>query len=178
MSTTLDHIIGERHSKVAMLDFMVQNPNQFKRLMDMAISPELPNAWRAAWLVSLVMKKNDERVLKKSKDIIDAIAERKDGHQRCLLKIFGQLDLNESNEGYLFDQCMTIWEDIHKDPSVRIIAFNLLVKTAKKHPDLINEILLLGGEYHSATLSPGIKNSFDKLIQSIKNNKNDYKSSL
>ncbi|MFO7922173.1 MAG: hypothetical protein R6U58_00595, partial [Bacteroidales bacterium] len=69
------------------------------------------------------------------------------------------------DEGCLFDLCITIWEKIHYRPSVRWHAFNTIVGIAKRHPYLFNEINFLTEDHYLDTLSPGIKNSIDRMIR-------------
>ena len=106
------------------------------------------------------MIKNDKRIKPYSKKIIEAIKGKKDGHQRELLNILEKMDVNKENEGFLFDICITIWEDTHKISSVRIVAFRMIYNLVKKYPELINEIELIAQDFYAKDLSPGIKNSF------------------
>jgi hypothetical protein len=52
------------------------------------------------------------------KNIIRAFADKNDGHQRNLLIILLKMELTKNYESVLFDKCMTIWENINKQPSV------------------------------------------------------------
>ncbi len=127
-----------------------------------------PAAWKAAWLVSHLMKKNDAKVSPHLEKIIAAIPQKKDGHQRQLLIVIDAMDLNEVQEGKLFQHCICLWTDIHKIPSTRITAFQTLCKITKNYPELIKEIELYTGEYYTETLSPGIEKSFHRSKKSLK----------
>lgn len=59
---------------------------------------------------------------------------------------------------------MEIWEQVGKIPSVRIFAFRLIVRIARKYPELKNEIAFLTQPHYTETLSPGIRNSVHKLL--------------
>lgn len=75
----------------------------------------------------------------------------------------------EDQEGMLFAECMTLWENIGKAPSVRYKAFEFVVKIAKAYPELKKEILFLTDSDYSETLSPAIKQSFFKLKAQLSN---------
>lgn len=57
--------------------------------------------------------------------------------------------------------------NLNLQPSVRINAFKVMIAIAKKHVGLEEEIKTLSTDYFSETLSPGIKNSFRKLLKRI-----------
>ena len=78
------------------------------------------------------------------------------------------MDLTQEQEGYLFDLCVSLWEQPEKKPSVRFTAFKFINKTARNYPDLANEILLLGQDKYMRTLSPGVRRSIEKMIKSTK----------
>ena len=126
-----------------------------------------PQAWRAAWIVGHCSKKNEPRLVDYVDDLISSFEGKKDGHQRELLKLIYKTELNESQEGILFHTCMTIWESVNKSPSVRSFAFRFIAETAKKYPELKEEISFLTQDQYLETLSPGIRKGVEKLIKEI-----------
>ncbi len=82
-----------------------------------------------------------------------------------LLKILLQMELKEEYEGILFNLCMDIWEQINKKPSVRITALKFIIKIAKKHPELCQEITFLTQDHYLESLSPGVKHSVSKMMK-------------
>jgi len=92
---------------------------------------------------------------------------KNEGHQRELLKILLQMDLTENQESFLFDVCMTIWEQVNSSPSIRHNAFRYIVKMAKKYPELSNEISVLTQNRYMETLSPGARKSVYKMVKGI-----------
>ena len=130
-------------------------------------SNKQPYSWRAAWLLWSCMEENDKRIQGNIKDIISNITNKKDGHQRELLKILLQMELNEEYEGHLFNVCVSVWEKINKKPSVRYTAFKFILKIAKKYPDLFNEIAFLTQNQYLDSLSPGVKRSISKMINEL-----------
>jgi urate oxidase len=75
--------------------------------------------------------------------------------------------LTEKQEGILFDKCMNIWEDISKSPSVRGFAFQIIITTVKKYPELISEIEFLTQNHYLETISPGIRHSIKRMIRDV-----------
>ncbi len=133
-------------------------------MVEIATSNPNPLSWRAAWLLNDCMENNDPRIKPLLKIVIQSLNHKKDGHQRELLKIIYRMDVPEELEGVLFDKCVSIWESTKKTPSVRIMAFKVLIKTAVKYPALKNELKLLTQKHYTESLSPGIKRSLTKMI--------------
>jgi len=164
MKTTLEHILTSSY-KDNMISFMDTHPEYFKEAIELAISDKQPYSWRAAWLLWSCMEENDRRIQRSIKNIINVITTKNDGHQRELLKILLLMELDEEYEGFLFNVCVSIWEKINKRPSVRLMAFRVIVKIAKKHPDLFHEITFLTQNQYLDTLSPGVNKSISKMIK-------------
>ena len=150
--------------KTEMISFIHSHPDVFNEAVELAISDNQPFAWRAAQLLWSCMEENDNRIRKYIPKIIDCIKTKKDGHQMQLLKILFMMKLKEGDEAKVFDECINIWEDINKIPSVRFNALKFIIKIAKKHPDLFKEISFLAEEHYINSLSHGAKNSVLKMI--------------
>ncbi|MBI9069133.1 MAG: hypothetical protein JEZ09_17690 [Salinivirgaceae bacterium] len=163
MKTSLENILTSVY-KEQMISFLHAHPEYFEEAIELAISEKQPYSWRAAWLLYSCIEENDLRIKKHIGKIINSLANKKDGHQRELLKILLKMEVNEDHEGYMFDVCVSIWEQIDKSPSVRYTAFMFIKKVAQKHPDLLNEISFLTQDQYLETLSPGIKNAIERMI--------------
>jgi hypothetical protein len=137
-----------------MISFMDTHPEFFEEAIELAIADKQPYSWRAAWLLWSCMEDNDQRIQKHIKAIMDAMISKKDNHQRELLKILLRMELMETMEGILYDQCVKIWQVIDKKPSVRLTAFKGIAKIAKNHPDLSHEMALLTHSPYLDGLSP------------------------
>ena len=166
METRLEHILTHEY-KAEMIAHLCRHHDDFEEAIHLAVADKQPYSWRAAWLLWSCMEKNDPRIRNHIRAIIDAIPSRRDGHQRELLKILQQMEISEEDEGYLFDICVTIWEKINCRPSVRWHAFNTIVRIARSHPSLFKEINFLTEDHYLDTLSPGIKNSIDRMIREL-----------
>ena len=153
--------------KDEMISFLRSHPEHFDEAIQLAISDHQPYSWRSAWLLWSCMEKNDKRIQKHFKSIVVSIAAKKDGHQRELLKILYQMEINEKYEGIIFNICMNIWEQIDKDPSVRFNALKFIIKIAKNHPELLDEIIFLTQDHYLESLSPGVKRSIEKMMKEV-----------
>jgi len=164
MESKLEHILTHTY-KEGMIAFVEAHPEVFEELIQLTVSDKQPYSWRASWLLWSVMEENDPRVRESIPVIIDVLPQLRDGQQRELIKILYKLELDEDYEGRIFNLCVNVWEKIHKQPSVRLNAFLLILKISKKHPDLQHEILLLTQEQYTETLSKGVRHSISKLIK-------------
>ena len=166
MQKTLEQILISSY-KEEMISFMHTHQEVYDEAVELAVGDNQPFSWRAAWLLWSCMENNDKHIQKHIKTILKSIPAKKDGHQRELIKILSRMKLKDEQEGILFNICMNIWEGIHKNPSVRVTAFKFIVKLAKKHSELKNEITFLTQDHYMDTLSPGVKNSVSKMLNEL-----------
>ena len=166
MQSPLEKILISSY-KEEMIAFLKTHPEYFNEAIELAISDNQPFAWRSAFVLFDCIDENDKRVKKYINTILNCIKDKKDGHQRELLKILYKMKLNEQQEGIVFDICIRLWEQIGKDPSVRMTALKFIIKTANKYPQLLEEISFLLQEQYLVTLSPGVKNSIRKMINEV-----------
>lgn len=157
--------LNERQPKSAWMALMKAHPEFFEEALDLALSDKHPEGWRCAWLVSHIMHINDQRIQPLMLKMVQSLKRIRSGHQREMLNIISKMKLEEEHEGVLFDACLTIWEDVSKQPSVRITAFRQLVRIAWNHPELKTELKHFIGDEYTASLSPGIKNSLEDLVR-------------
>lgn len=164
MASKLEQILLNFY-KEEMVSFLNSNPSYYQEAIQLAISDKQPLSWRSAWLLFHCMGENDIRIRPYVNKLISVLPVKKDGHQRELIKILFKMKLNDNQEGRLFDICMTIWEKINKSPSVRWTAFYYITETAKKYPELSNEIAFITQSQYLETLSPGIKNAIERMMK-------------
>ncbi len=161
-----------RFDKEGLIELISNNPSFFEPTVQISLSNQQPQAWRATWIVGHCIAKNDPRLQPHLATYIDQIRDKEDGYQRELMKIMEKMECDEEHEGKLFDTCLGICEQVHRTPSVRIVAFRLITKTIKKYPELINEIEFLLENEYITDLTPGATHSFqilkEKLMKSIK----------
>jgi hypothetical protein len=164
METVLENKLMTLY-KDEMISFLKENPEHFDEAIQLSITDKQPYSWRAAFLIWGCMEENDARIRKQILPIIKCIKDKKDGHQRELLKILYKMEIDKKYEGRIFDICMNLWEQIDKTPSIRSTALKFILKIAKKYPELLNEIAFLTQDHFLETLSPGVKNSVRKMME-------------
>lgn len=166
METDLEHKLTHSH-KAGLISFVKDHPEIMEELMQLALSDKLPYSWRASWLVWSCMERNDNRIKPYISKMVDSLPNRKENQQRELMMILQRMDLDDDLEGRLFGHCYKIWEQTGIQPSIRVNAFKLLVKMAKKHPDLKTELQFLTQPQYLDSLSKGVKWSVEKLRKAI-----------
>jgi len=78
------------------------------------------------------------------------------------------MELNEENEGFLFNLCVSIWEKTGKVPSVRYTAFKFILKVIKNYPELSREIDFYIQDQYLDSLSPGVKRAILRMANELK----------
>lgn len=73
--------------KAGMIAYMKSHPEDFTEIIKLAVADKQPYSWRASWLLWSCMNKNDQRIRKYLKTIIDILPNRNDSQQRELLMI-------------------------------------------------------------------------------------------
>jgi hypothetical protein len=77
------------------------------------------------------------------------------------------MEIGEEFEGLLYNHCVRVWEKTDKKPSLRLNAFKVMVKTAKKHPDLSREITFLTQDQYMDSLSGTVRKSIDGMLRDL-----------
>jgi hypothetical protein len=170
METALEWILTNSF-KADMISYLSAHPEDFEEAIKLAIADKQPYSWRAAWLLWSCMEKNDQRIQRFVKNIIETISDKNNDQQRELLIILQQMEINKELEGLLYNHCVTVWEKITYKPSFRYNAFKVIIKIAQKHPDLSREIIFLTQDQYMYSLSPVVKKSISEMIKEINNSK-------
>jgi len=148
-----------------MIIFLNTHPEHFTEALELAIGDKQPYCWRSAWLLYSCMEENDSRVRVYIPKIITVLPDKRDGHQRELMKLLHRMELDDEQEGRVFDLCMNMWESINKQPSIRANAFMFILKTVTKYPELKEEFAFITQDQYLETLSPGIRNSIKMKVK-------------
>ncbi|MBK1877098.1 hypothetical protein [Pelagicoccus mobilis] len=166
MTTQLEDILVNAYSN-EMKAYLKAHPEDFPQAIDLAVGDRERYSWRAAWLLGNCMEKDDERVRDSLDRLIAAMSEKPDGHWRELMKIVAQMNLNDEQEGRLFDMAMQQWLDPDKQGSVRWKAFQFIAAMVRKYPELADEVKLILRPDLIDPLSPGIRRSVSREAKKI-----------
>ena len=166
MLTPLEECLTNNY-KEGMIAFLKVHPECWEEAIELAVTNKQPYSWRAAWLLWSCIEKNDTRIQPHIRSLIEGLTNKKDGHQRELLKILIVMELSEEQESIVLDFCIQLWKEIQKTPSVRFTAFRFMHSIILKYPELKNEIKFYTEKKYIETLSPGVRKSINKLIQNL-----------
>lgn len=166
MVTPLEDILVSAYAR-EMEDYLKAHPEDFPEAIDLAVANRERYSWRAAWLLSNCMEKDDERVRGSLDRLIAAMPGKPDGHWRELMKIVAAMSLNDEQEGRLFDMAMQQWQDPDKQASVRWKAFQFITAMVEKYPELAAEVKLVLRPDLIDPLSPGIRQSVSREAKKI-----------
>jgi hypothetical protein len=155
-----------------MISYIMAHPEDFEELIELALLDNQPLSSRAAWLLSHCIENNDSRITKHVTQIINALRIVKGGQQTALIYILRKMEINEEQEGIFFDICVEIWSKLSTIPSARYNAFIFIIKTAKKYPELKNEVTFLSQDFYLESLSKGIKRAAQNLILNLQEEQN------
>lgn len=161
----LDTILDKRLDKDFLIQLFQEQNEVHASGIQTALSNQEPQAWRASWILNHCTKKNDPRILPYVDEFIEVLPQKKDGHQREILKILEKMKLDDEQEGRVFDFCMSLWENITKAPAVRYLAFKHIYKICEKYPELGGELEFICQNQYLESLSPGIQKIVRKMIK-------------
>ncbi len=158
MKKSFAQIYQTFRKKAALVEEYGSRPILFQLALEDALYETPRHAWRALWFINQIKSpKLEEDLLAIYPQLIRRLEEGDPSLQRELLRLLQSLETPEDWESFLFDQAQLIWENIGNIPSTRIQALYCLLRIAKKHPALKNEIALYQEDYYLQDLSPGIK---------------------
>jgi len=162
MSDSFDLVLMT-FKKEEMLRFLRDNPDELNYAAELALENRQPLSWRSAWVLWSLFQEGVPFPQGFSEKILAVIQEKRDGHQRELLKLLWISGIEEEEDGRIFDLCVSLWEDIRKDPSIRIMAMKWMFRISGAHPELLVEMPYYLQEKFTDPLSPGVKRSLEKL---------------
>lgn len=136
-------------------------------IVELATQHSRPKSWRYAWLTYHLLPPGDPSIRASLRKLIEILAHCPEGQQRETLRILEREEIPEEYSGLLFNHTCQIWESLSKRPGVRIFAFRVMMKVARQYPELAQELKAFDQEHYTESLSPGIYQSFKKLVGSL-----------
>ena len=165
-------ISREYYSKDLALEYLSKSSANVSEAMQLVFEGKHPDAWRSAYMLAFYFNSQPKLVKPYIHDIIDyVIIAKPDGLQRELLRMIMFAGFNEDYAGKVVDLCFSLWEQVKKQASVRMIALKLLVQYSDYYPELKPELLVIT-EHDGFQNRHGAKHSKDlirnKLIRDCK----------
>jgi len=169
---TLKAILLDRTAPIKQVatDFVLKHPEKFNDLKEWSFSDEQPVAWRAAWILGNLLRKNPEFIPDMQSSVSRIIQSfssfKTPGQIREYLKIIQLLEVDEEQMGYLLQMCFDWLIDRKSDDAFRIYSMQIIFDYAKKVPDLFPELQAII-EQEMEYAKPGFKSRGKKILKFI-----------
>jgi len=124
--------------------YIGNDPELFKQLIDILFNGEAPLPHRASWVVTTISDRYPELVRPYLKKIISHI--EKFDHswiRRNLLRCIAEENIPEALQGKLYDVCYCWLQSRLEPPAVKVHCMQILFNISEKEPDLRKELKLI-----------------------------------
>jgi len=142
---------------------IVNHPESFSALMEIALYNPEQKSWRAAYLVDKIHDDYPELLLPFIEPMIEQLkTENNSSKKRHFLKLLSMNKIPSEHYGFLVDYCINALTSAKEPPAVRVHAMQILYNISEKETELKPEILTIiehEMEYHATAgiLSRGSK---------------------
>lgn len=137
-------------------------------LREIALGDDPKLNWRAAWIMSNMESSIVRDTFPSAPELIDRLySDTKDGYRREILKVLVHLELDEDEEGALYEAALKLWEDLALSSAARIHALRAMVRIAKLYPELNQEILAYHDDHYLQGVSPGIAHQMRQIFEDL-----------
>jgi len=127
-----------------MIVLVVQNPDNYNKLIDIAFYDGSEHSWRAAYLVDKINDTYPELLLPHMEAMFEQLkVERNSSKKRHFLKLISQSSISEKHFGFLVDYCLNTLTSEKEPIAVRVHAMQVLYNISEKETDLKPELLLV-----------------------------------
>lgn len=164
---TLKEVLSGTYRSTIFNEIKKQPEKYFDEALCIYLDGDTIAEWRAANILYVFVKKNDQRIIPHLDQIISKLASEDKSVLRETLRLLLKFKFNDEQEGQLFDYCSELWLNILLPPGLRYYALKHLSLIAIKYPELKQEVLLLTQQDYIDPLSPGVKHSVKKLIKEL-----------
>lgn len=148
---------------------IINAPENYKTLIEIALYDTNPKSWRAAYLVDKINDINSEMLMPFLNEMIDQVKKEKNGSKkRHFLKLISMNDIPKNHMGFLFDFCLKTFTSSKEAVAVRVHAMQILFNITQTEPELKPEIQTIiehEMEYHPTA---GIISRGKKLVKKLR----------
>ena len=159
----LKEILRNRRPKQEILWYIIEQ-DLWNELSLLIFDDDYDVAWRAIWMLNEAPQNKLDSMRFDTDKIIKRSMVRGSSQQREVLKLLSRTPIPEKSLGSYFDWTLSLWQDIHNIPSVRITALRATIRVIGIYPELKTEIQPFLTTEHVDSLSPGIKKQVIKLL--------------
>ncbi|MBN2668217.1 MAG: hypothetical protein JXR60_03225 [Bacteroidales bacterium] len=157
--------------KQLVIDWIYRHPNEFDALYEISMGDDLRLSWRAAWVISDLVKQNrDFRALIQphTKAIIRRLKSFKTpGQKREYLKVLQLVEIDQEDWGILIDICFNWLSNRKTDEAIKMHCMQIIFEYGRRfEPDLLSELKLILEE-NIEFAKAGFKNRGGKLLKKL-----------
>ena len=161
------------HSKEcrdSIIEYVGNNPDRFRELMDCFLSEEWRICQRAAWPLGYIGRNHPELLNDYHQTFVDLLSNpaKHVAVIRNILRIYEGIPIPEEFQGHLFDVCLNLAMNAKQAIAVRAFSLGTIKNIALENPGLAGEILVILEEF-PGDLSPGLENRLRKVREALQN---------
>ncbi len=165
----LFEIIASWENLPIVIKEIVNNPEYYKMLMDLALYHPDEKSWRAAYLVDKINDDFPELLQPYIDEMINQLkAEKNSSKKRHFLKLISQNMIDEKHFGFLVENCIAMLTSAREPTAVRVHAMQVLYNISETETGLKPELILIiehEMEFHSTA---GILTRGRKLVAKLR----------
>lgn len=140
------HVLKEnsRANWIQVVDYVGDNPNRFRELMDIFTSTDYRMVQRVSQAIGIIGERQPHLITPYFPTFIELLNNDPiDAVKRNIMRIFQYIDIPENYEGEVFDLGLSYLKSIETPIAVKAFAMTSLRKICQKYPELTNEVILL-----------------------------------
>ena len=158
----------KKEDAIMVADYVVRNPDSLSVLVRLMLDNNKAYSHRAGWALNTLMARNPINLSVYKEQLLALFISDKilNSSTRNLLHIFRSIDFNESQEGYVLEQCFKLLESQKTEIAIRCLSVEAIFKIALKEPELLGELrgLMLFHVEHSKAAFRASCRKYIKLI--------------
>lgn len=152
-------------------DKALNDKNYFEAAVKIGLTNEKPYSWRCSWIIAKVSAIDSSLIVPYIEQIINTLNHFKyDSQIGGFLKTLTYInEIDEEYLGLLTDYCIKIIYDTQRPSHNKYYAIQLLMRIAKKYPDLAREFSMVIEENYPYFEKPYLKKYAKKQLNDLKN---------
>ena len=124
--------------------YIGQDASRFKELMESFFSEEYRLTQRAAWVMSIVVRKHPELINAYLKKMIDNLEKPvHDAVKRNTVRILQEIEIPKKLIGKTADICFSFLANPSEAVAIRAFSMTVLLNIVKQEPELKNELKII-----------------------------------
>lgn len=149
-------------------NYVGNNPNRFKKLMELFFDKNLRISQKASWPVGFCAETYPSLIYPYLKEMIDNLQNPvHNAVKRNTLRIMGDIILPEELLGEAADICFQYLDDPKEAIATRVFSMTVCFNITKREPELANELKIII-EDHYPHGSAGFKSRAKKILKELR----------